>query len=149
MHVRYQGRRVPEYELTVYSDAGFALAKARPIARYRQKPGASATFDYQPGDYAAHIEHGIGRFEGVVTMQAATRARISGPARRRAPTADGSRRWVTRYVGMGETAPALSNLGSAEWSRAKARVKESSRRSPKSCSICIVSGRRRRNLVSA
>src|SRR5436305_538280 len=31
---------------------------------------------------------------------------------------------VTRYIGMGEAVPALSKLGSTEWTRAKSRVKE-------------------------
>ncbi len=124
-----EGWRLPEYELVVYSDAEvFGTAKARPIARFHQKQGVTATLDYQPGDFVVHIEHGIGRFEGVVTMQSGNVQReyldlhYAGTDRLYVPTDQLDR--VTRYIGMGETAPALSKLGSAEWSRAKARVKE-------------------------
>ena len=125
-----EGWRLPEYELNVYSDAEvFGAAKSRPIARYHQKPGARATLDFQIGDYVVHIEHGIGRFQGVVTMQAGNTQReyldlqYAGTDRLYVPTDQLDR--VTRFIGMGDTTPALSRLGTAEWGRAKARVKES------------------------
>jgi len=124
-----EGWRAAEFELSVYSDGEiFGTAKARPIARYRGKPGAKAALDFQAGDYVVHIEHGIGRFQGVMTMKAGNVEReyldiqYAGTDRLYVPTDQLDR--VTRYVGMGETTPALSKLGTAEWSRAKAKVKD-------------------------
>ena len=74
-------------------------------------------------------EYGIGRFEGVVRESTPRGEReyldlqFSGTDRLKVPTDKLDR--VTKYRGMGETSPALSRLGTQEWTRTKARVKES------------------------
>jgi len=125
-----EGWHAPALGLYVYGDAEiFGWSKAAPVARFKREARVTAGLDFQPGDYVVHIEHGIGRFQGVVKAVAAGVEReyldlqFAGTDRLKVPTDQLDR--VTRYVGMGETAPALSRLGTAEWSRAKARVKES------------------------
>ena len=90
-----------------------------------------ATFlaEVNVGDYVVHQEYGIGRFEGLVRLNSTGVEReylliqYAGTDRLYIPTDQLDR--VTRYIGMGDAVPALSRLGTAEWTRAKAKVKES------------------------
>jgi transcription-repair coupling factor (superfamily II helicase) len=116
--------------LNVYSDAEvFGWSKRRPAQRRRPVTPASFLSELNPGDYVVHQEHGIGRFEGLVRMNLTgvereyLLIRYAGNDKLYIPTDQLDR--VTRYIGMGEAVPALSKLGSTEWTRAKARVKES------------------------
>ncbi len=98
---------------------------------HRRKPVTPASFlaEVNPGDYVVHQEHGIGRFEGLVKLDSTGVEReyllihYAGTDRLYIPTDQLDR--VTRYIGMGDTIPALSKLGTAEWTRAKTKVKES------------------------
>ncbi len=125
-----EGWRAPALGLQVFGDAEiFGWSKPAPVARFKHEAKAAAGLDFQPGDYVVHIEHGIGRFLGVGkrVVSGAEREYLelqyAGDDRLSVPTDQLDR--VARYVGMGEATPALSKLGSAEWTRAKAKVKES------------------------
>jgi transcription-repair coupling factor (superfamily II helicase) len=125
-----EGWQAPALGLHVFGDAEvFGWSKPAPAARFKREATVNVGLDYKPGDYAVHIEHGIGRFDGVVKRVAGGVEReylelqFAGTDKLFVPTDQLDR--VTRYVGMGEGAPALSRLGTAEWTRAKARVKES------------------------
>ena len=125
-----EGWRAPALGLQVFGDAEiFGWSKPAPVARFKHEAKAAVGLDFQPGDYVVHIEHGIGRFLGVGkrVVSGAEREYLelqyAGDDRLSVPTDQLDR--VARYVGMGEATPALSKLGSAEWTRAKARVKES------------------------
>jgi transcription-repair coupling factor (superfamily II helicase) len=76
-----------------------------------------------------HIEHGIARFVGTITMEedpGVTREYLhlvySGGAKLYVPSDQLDR--ISRYIGPGDHAPQLSSLGTQEWERAKARVKQ-------------------------
>ncbi|MCH7812070.1 MAG: transcription-repair coupling factor, partial [Chloroflexi bacterium] len=115
--------------LTVLSDAevlGFFKKRRRAPSRSGQSRDAFLAA-LGPGDYVAHIEHGIARFAGMVR-------RTIGDVEREyleLHYADGDRLYVpaeqvdrlSRYVGPSDREPALTRLGSQEWSRAKARVR--------------------------
>ncbi|HJX69955.1 MAG TPA: transcription-repair coupling factor, partial [Dehalococcoidia bacterium] len=100
------------------------LIKPRPVHRKRFLPELS------PGDYAVHVEHGIARFAGMtklrldevereyLTLEYAAGDRLYVPT----DQAD----CVSCYIGSGEP-PALSRLGTQEWTRIKQRVEESAR----------------------
>ena len=125
-----EGWRAPALGLQVFGDAEiFGWSKPAPVARFKHEAKAAVGLDFQPGDYVVHIEHGIGRFLGVGkrVVSGAEREYLelqyAGDDRLSVPTDQLDR--VARYVGMGEATPALSKLGSAEWTRAKAKVKES------------------------
>ena len=112
--------------LTVLSDAevlGFFKKRRRAPSRSGQSRDAFLAA-LGPGDY---IEHGIARFAGMVR-------RTIGDVEREyleLHYADGDRLYVpaeqvdrlSRYVGPSDREPALTRLGSQEWSRAKARVR--------------------------
>ncbi len=113
----------------VYTDTeifGWSRQRSAP----RRKPVTPASFlaEVNPGDYVVHQEHGIGRFEGLVRLNMTGVEReyllihYAGSDRLYIPTDQLDR--VTRYIGMGESVPALSKLGTTEWTRAKSKVKE-------------------------
>jgi transcription-repair coupling factor (superfamily II helicase) len=114
--------------LQVYTDTEiFGWSKRRD---HRRKPVTPASFlaEVNPGDYVVHQEYGIGRFEGLVRLDSTGVEReyllihYAGTDKLYIPTDQLDR--VTRYIGMGDAIPALSKLGTAEWTRAKSKVKE-------------------------
>lgn len=116
--------------LEVYTDTEiFGWSRRR--TEKRRKPVTPASFlaEVNPGDYMVHQEYGIGRFEGLVKLNSTGVEReylliqYAGTDRLYIPTDQLDR--VTRYIGMGDAVPALSKLGTSEWTRAKAKVKES------------------------
>ncbi|HLI06524.1 MAG TPA: transcription-repair coupling factor [Ktedonobacteraceae bacterium] len=116
--------------LYVYTDTEiFGWSRKRAAQRRRPVTPASFLSEVNPGDYVVHQEHGIGRFEGLVRLNMTGVEReylliqYAGTDKLYIPTDQLDR--VTRYIGMGEAVPALSKLGTTEWTRAKSKVKES------------------------
>ncbi|MGH2345670.1 MAG: transcription-repair coupling factor [Chloroflexota bacterium] len=125
-----EGWYLPNGHLMVITDAEVAgWTRSRPAARFHREASGNFALDFQPGDIVVHIEHGIGRFQGVVRRGTGRAEReyldlqFAGTDRLFVPTDQLDR--VTKYRGMGDVTPALSKLGSQEWTRAKAKVKES------------------------
>lgn len=115
--------------LSLYTDTEiFGWSKRRNAQRRNPITPASFLAEVNPGDYIVHQEHGIGRFEGLVKMHMTGVEReyllihYAGTDRLYIPTDQLDR--VTRYIGMGESVPALSKLGTTEWTRAKSKAKE-------------------------
>ena len=104
----------------------------RPQPRTRQRPVAetpeSVYSDLQVGDYIVHIDHGIGRFSGLVQRELDQHVReflaieYDGGGQLYVPVHQADR--LTRYVGAEGAAPALDRLGGQEWHDKKGRVKE-------------------------
>lgn len=104
----------------------------RPEPRRRPRPLAEAPesnySDLQPGDYVVHVDHGIGRFLGLVerTMDGLSREYLcieyADEAQLYVPIHQADR--LTRYVGPDNREPTLSRLGSPEWRSVKSHVKE-------------------------
>jgi transcription-repair coupling factor (superfamily II helicase) len=104
----------------------------RPETRRRARPVAEAPeagySDLQAEDYVVHVDHGIGRYLGLV------RRAIDGVEREYlcVEYADEAQLFVpihqadrlTRYVGPDNRTPTMSRLGSPEWKSAKSHVKE-------------------------
>ncbi len=115
--------------LYVYTDTEiFGWSKRRSAQRRKPITPSSFLAEVNPGDYVVHQEHGIGRFEGLVRMNLTGVEReylliqYAGTDKLYIPTDQLDR--VTRYIGMGDSVPALSKLGTSEWTRAKSKVKE-------------------------
>jgi transcription-repair coupling factor (superfamily II helicase) len=113
----------------VYTDTEiFGWSRRRGAQRRKVVTPASFLADVNPGDYVVHQEYGIGRFEGLVKLNSTGVEReyllihYAGTDRLYIPTDQLDR--VTRYIGMGDSIPALSRLGTSEWTRAKSKVKE-------------------------
>ncbi len=104
----------------------------RPQPRTRQRQVAetpeSIYADLQTGDYVVHIDHGIGRFSGLVQRELDHHLReflsveYEGGGQLYVPVHQADR--LTRYVGAEGAAPALDRLGGQEWHEKKGRVKQ-------------------------
>lgn len=104
----------------------------RPQPRTRQRPIAetpeSIYADLQVGDYVVHIDHGVGRFGGLVQRELDNHLRefltveYEGGGQLFVPVHQADR--LTRYVGAEGAAPALDRLGGQEWHEKKGRVKQ-------------------------
>jgi transcription-repair coupling factor (superfamily II helicase) len=119
--------------LLLYSDAEL-FGWSKPSQRRVQRPRAMAPeaffADVSPGDYVVHMEHGIGQFVGLVTLDQETGG---GREYLQIDYAMGDRLYVpvhqadrlSRYVGAGEhAAPILHRLGAADWERVKKQTKK-------------------------
>src|SRR5215211_2807345 len=104
----------------------------RPQPRMRQRPIAetpeSIYADLQVGDYVVHIDHGVGRFGGLVQRELDNQLReflaveYEGGGQLYVPVHQADR--LTRYVGAEGAVPALDRLGGQEWQEKKGRVKQ-------------------------
>jgi len=117
--------------LWFFTDAElFGWGRPKPRRPQRTRAVAPEVFfaDVKPGDYVVHIEHGIGRFKGLVKMA------MDGGEREylQVEYDQGDQLYVpvhqadrlARYVGPGEGPPALHRLGTLEWEQVKARAKK-------------------------
>jgi transcription-repair coupling factor (superfamily II helicase) len=106
----------------------FGFVKERRLMKKRAVQRHKLLVDIKPGDYVVHIEHGIGQFAGVTTMNTDTTRKeylllnYAEGDKLYVPTDQIDR--LSRYVGSGEQSPSLSRLGTQEWNRAKQKVKE-------------------------
>jgi len=82
-----------------------------------------------PGDYVVHVDHGIGRFNGLSKMSIGGTEReylvleYAAGDKLYVPTDQIGR--VSRYIGSGDQAPNLNRLGTQEWQRTRKRVEQS------------------------
>lgn len=104
----------------------------RPQPRTRQRQTAdtpeSMYADLEVGDYVVHVDHGIGRFAGLIQRQ------LDGHEREYltveyergdilyVPVHQADR--LTRYIGADGGKPSFDNLGGQAWAETKERVKE-------------------------
>ena len=87
--------------------------------------------DLKPGDYVVHVDHGIGLFNGLKTidLQEGSKefvlltyqdeARLYVPVERLD--------LIQKYSSMGGTRPTLDRLGGTSWAKTKSRIKKSMR----------------------
>lgn len=123
-----QGWVLPTVGISVVTDHEiFGRALTRPVVRKPRRAREAFFTDFSPGDFVVHLEHGIGRFDGVTRMSIDGAEReyalvqYAGSDRVYVPTDQLER--LTRYVGSGESKPHLSKLGGGEWQRARQRAK--------------------------
>ncbi|MEE9325550.1 MAG: transcription-repair coupling factor [Dehalococcoidia bacterium] len=116
--------------LTLLTDVEvFGFAKRRRLSRRRPVRREAFLTELSLGDYAVHVEHGIGRFRGVVRMHREEGEReyllleYAQGDKLYVPADQIDR--VSPYIGPGEGPPSLTRLGTQEWARVKQRVKES------------------------
>ncbi len=106
----------------------FGWGKPKPRRPQRMRAISPEVFfaDVKPGDFVVHMEHGIGQFQGLITME------LDGVAREylRVDYALGDRLYLpvhqadrlARYVGAGDGRPELHRLGTSDWEQVKARA---------------------------
>ncbi len=127
-----QGFAFPSARIAVLSDAElfgrYRNTRARRMAMRRARDLAGrAQIDFSElleGELVVHLEHGIGRYEGMRSVPQGDGAveetlviGFANEARLYVPLEQSY--LVSRYVGIGKNNPALSELGDARWSKAK------------------------------
>jgi transcription-repair coupling factor (superfamily II helicase) len=144
----------PAANLVVLSAAElFGRFAAHPRRRLRRAERHRAQIDFSElseGDLVVHLEHGVGRFLGLIRLAKSPQAVEAGvspassksAANTAATTEDGAQEvlalefadeaklyvpldqayLVSRYVGAGKKSPPLSSLGDGKWSRAKTKA---------------------------
>ncbi|MCC8167667.1 MAG: transcription-repair coupling factor [Planctomycetes bacterium] len=102
------------------------------VARKRFAGAPIADFaELREGDYVVHVANGIAKFEGIQTLESNgaeqdfLTLRFAEDARIYVPLSHIE--LVQRYIGVGESKPQLSKLGSSAWSRKKAAVEKAVR----------------------
>ncbi len=106
---------------------GWVRPKPRRARRPRGIAPESFFIDLRPGDYAVHVEHGIGLFQGLVKL---TLDRVEHEYLQ-VDYAAGDRLYVpihqadrlSRYVGAGDRPPLINRLGATDWARVKAQAR--------------------------
>lgn len=124
------GFEFPGFKLIVCTELEI-YGKQRPKERiHRSEEHIKLTEgDLRIGDFVVHINHGIGQYLGLETLEVSNAhkdyllVKFSGKDRLYVPTDQID--MLQRYVGLNDQAPKLSKLGGGEWSRVKKRVKES------------------------
>ena len=130
------GVALPELRLAIYgtgdlfdSQTAGERPRARGPARSMAAVFASDFADLQPGNHVVHVDHGIGRFEGLRRMEAVDGARefmqltYADEARLYVPLERMD--LVQKYNSLGGAEPALDRLGGTAWAQRKARAKKS------------------------
>ncbi|CCO08624.1 transcription-repair coupling factor [Desulforamulus hydrothermalis] len=103
--------------------------KSRKHRARRDRPEPLA--DLKPGDYVVHVNHGIGRYLGIITLDIGglqkdyLQVQYAGEDKLYVPTDQVG--MLQKYLGAEADHPKLSRLGGSEWAKAKARVKEAVR----------------------
>jgi transcription-repair coupling factor (superfamily II helicase) len=127
-----EGFVVPDVHLVFYGtgDLFEALPAAAPHRERSKAAAFSSDFsELKPGDYVVHVDHGIGEFVGLQTLESEgrrtefMRLRYADDARLYVPL---ERMDLVQSYRVAEGAkPALDRLGGNAWATRKARVKKS------------------------
>jgi len=125
-----RGTRIPEERIIFLTDTDIFGSKK--TARAKTKPGKQAFYDdfttLQPGSYITHIDHGIGIYKGLQTLDVEGTANdylileyqggdlIYVPVDRF--------NLIHTYHGSGEQPPRLTRLGGNQWDRMKIKARK-------------------------
>jgi len=111
-------------------DEIFGWSRPQPRRRYRPTAEApeSSYADLQPGDWVVHVDHGIGKYIGLVQrtqeeiQQEYLCVEYAEQDQLFVPIHHADR--LTRYVGADGHTPSISRLGGVSWSTTKQKVRE-------------------------
>ncbi|MCL5046582.1 MAG: transcription-repair coupling factor [Actinobacteria bacterium] len=128
------GFQWPGLRFTVVTDGeiyGHPKKRRRVPAKETTKDAVRVTHyrDLNVGDYVVHVNHGIGKYLGVQTLEVGGVSKdylfikYEGADRLYVPT--DQIQLIQKYVGAEGHEPKLYKLGGTEWSKVKTRVKES------------------------
>lgn len=124
------GMDYPGYKLLIITELEiYGRRRAKRRVNRTDKQVRLTEADLKVGDYVVHVNHGIGQYLGIETLEVQGThkdyllIRFAGKDRLYVPTDQIG--LLQRYVGLSEQPPKLSKLGGAEWVRVKNRVKES------------------------
>ncbi len=108
----------------------FGGAKRRKKPIFSQGKVLHSSDQLKPGDYVVHINHGIGRYTGMETLEINSTHKdylvihYAGEGEKLYIPTD-QIQLLQKYSGLSDDAPKLNKLGGSEWQKVKQRVKVS------------------------
>ncbi len=124
------GFEIPGAGLVVITEKDiFGRQKKRIAASSDQGEKISHFRDIKPGDYVVHVNHGIGKYLGVKTLEVAgihkdyLHIQYGGDDKLFVPT--DQVHLLQKYIGAEGEIPRLHRMGGTEWAKAKARARAS------------------------
>lgn len=103
-------------------------AHARTAKRFQKQERVSEAADIQPGDYVVHVEHGVGKYLGIVETTFSDRSMevlsIEYAKGEKVYLPVTQAHLLTRYKGMGKHAPKPHTLGGRKWRNDKESAQE-------------------------
>jgi transcription-repair coupling factor (superfamily II helicase) len=126
-----KGFVLPSLKLAVFTESDIFKKKKK----YRQDKQTSTEislsdfYDLRKGDYVVHLNHGIGKFGGLLTRQIDDVLRdymlieYAGNDKVYVPFTEMYK--VKKYIGADNSLPKISRLGGSGWNRIKNKAKES------------------------
>ncbi len=122
-------------QVLVFTDTeifGWRPPQVRRRPRPRARAPEQAYADLRPGDYVVHLDHGIGRFRGLVqritegVAQDYLLIEYAEGDQLYVPVHQADR--ITRYVGPDATPPRITRLGTGQWQQAKTKARRAAQR---------------------
>ena len=103
-------------------------AHARSAKRFSRQERVSEAADIQPGDFVVHVEHGVGKYLGIVETSFSGKSMevlsIEYAKGEKVYLPVTQAHLLTRYKGMGKQAPKPHTLGGRKWRNDKANAQE-------------------------
>lgn len=123
------GFEFPQAKLVVITELDiFGRQKKRPRLRVAKDQQITYFRDIKVGDYVVHINHGIGKYVGVETLEVGgihkdyLLIRYAGEDKLYVPTDQVN--LLQKYIGAEGEAPRLSKMGGSDWLKAKSKAKK-------------------------
>ncbi|REB11431.1 transcription-repair coupling factor [Sporosarcina sp. BI001-red] len=125
----HAGFELPLHRLAAITDGELFKGKPKRKTRPQKASNAERIKNYseiQPGDYIVHVNHGIGKYYGVVTLEVSGISkdyldiRYRGEDKLFVPADQID--LIQKYVASGDKEPKLHKLGGAEWKKTKTKV---------------------------
>jgi transcription-repair coupling factor (superfamily II helicase) len=106
-------------------------AHARSARRFRRQERVNEAADIQPGDFVVHVEHGVGKYLGIVETTFSGRSlevlAIEYAKGEKVYLPVTQAHLLTRYKGMGKQQPKPHTLGGRKWQNDKRNAQEAVR----------------------
>jgi len=103
-------------------------AHARTAKRFRRQERVSEAADIQPGDFVVHVEHGVGKYLGIVETSFSGKSMevlaIEYAKGEKVYLPVTQAHLLTRYKGMGKQTPKPHTLGGRKWRNDKESAQE-------------------------
>ncbi|MCF6094697.1 transcription-repair coupling factor [Microaerobacter geothermalis] len=126
------GFELPGIRLAVVTEGEVFTQKLRKVRKIKQLNNAERIKNYldlQAGDYVVHVNHGIGKYLGIETLEINgvhkdyLHIKYAGNDKLYVPVEQIDQ--VQKYVGSEEKEPKIYSLGGSEWKRIKNKVRSS------------------------
>jgi transcription-repair coupling factor (superfamily II helicase) len=128
-----EGVALPDARVAILTDGELLgwQKQRRSVRRRQASPGQAvgSVGQLTPGDYVVHINHGVGRYTGLVRREVQGVEReflqvdYAGADKLFVPVDQLDR--VQKYMGIDDGAPEVHRLGGGEWERIKKRTRKS------------------------